>query len=86
MKAKQIKLPEQVKEMEDTTYYYSIKAPKNIPATEFIKNLQNLLKANHEFDDAILNSCNYKGINLLKSLEVKDGNLIIGLETEILEK
>ena len=86
MKAKQIKLPELVKEKIDNTYYYSIKAPKNIPATEFITNLQNLLKANQEIDDAILNSCNCKGVNILKSLEVKDGNLIIGLETEILEK
>lgn len=86
MKAKQIKLPEQVKEIEDTTYYYKMKAPKNIPATEFIKNLQNLIEANQEFDDAILNSSNYKSVNILKSLEVEDGNLIVGLETEILEK
>lgn len=86
MNGKKIKLPEQVKEIEDTTYYYSMKAPKNIPATEFITNLQNLLKANQEFDDAILNSCNCKSVNILKSIEIKDGNLIIGLEAEILEK
>jgi hypothetical protein len=84
MKAK--KLPERVKEVADTTYYYQMKAPKNIPATEFITNLQNLLEANQEFDDAILNSYNYKSVNMLSSIEVKNGNLIVGLKTEILKK
>jgi len=67
-------------------YHYQMKAPKNIPATEFITNLQNLLKANQEIDDAILEPFGFKSANILKSIEVKDSNLMIGLETEIYKK
>jgi hypothetical protein len=66
--------------MTNNIYAYTIPTPKNTPALEFIQNLQNLLEANQEINDAILEPLKCKSLAMLKSIEVKDEVLTIGLE------
>jgi hypothetical protein len=70
--------------MTNNIYAYTMPTPKNTPALEFIQNLQNLLEANQELNDAILEPLKYsflfKSVSMLKSIEVKDEVLTIRLE------
>jgi hypothetical protein len=66
--------------MTNNIYAYTIPIPKNAPALEFIQNLQNLLEANQELNDAILEPLKFKSVSMLKSIEVKDEILTIRLK------
>ena len=63
--------------MTNNIYAYTIPTPKNTPALEFI---QNLLEANQELNDAILEPLKFKSVSILKSIEVKDEILTVRLE------
>lgn len=69
--------------MNDNKYCFEMKAPKNVPVKDFINNLEALLKADNELNNAIINPLGYQSTNLLDKIEIKDGNLTITLEPQI---